>query len=271
MRIKIILLALILTSTSLAQSGIWLLPGMYYTSGSYSNQWESTTYSAFLPVYLPGGDYLIIGYDNHRIDSTDWTYKQSAYTAAYNYNSFPIFLKFAYSHIGGKFNYKYSNDYDYSDTYDFAAVNAKYYIAPLYLGLGYSFGSMAGFQDLKSHQLNANLVFVFSNYFLAELQPVYSSVSDNRKLFSAALNLSFYSDYGLTVYAGGFLGKRAFYYNIDLLTVFNQFITQKSGYSLKAEYSVNQYLKIQGSYLHTAFELYDIDYITAGLKFNFGI
>ena len=76
------------------------------------------------------------------------------------------------------------------------------------------------------------------------------------------------NQYTLSLKLYGFGGERAYYYDEDLLTMFNQNETQKNLVSLRVEYDIVKELTLIGNYQYTEFQNYIIRYYVGGLKFD---
>ena len=61
-------------------------------------------------------------------------------------------------------------------------------------------------------------------------------------------------------------GKRAYYFDENLLTIFNQDETQKKIYSAKVELNLTKQFILPIVFQYSEFQTYNIKYFTAGIK-----
>ena len=65
------------------------------------------------------------------------------------------------------------------------------------------------------------------------------------------------------------LGERAYFYDEDLLVIFNQDETQKKLFLGKLELNLSKNLSLPFIYQYSDFETYKIDYASAGITYKF--
>jgi hypothetical protein len=73
----------------------------------------------------------------------------------------------------------------------------------------------------------------------------------------------------LVLQLSGVLGKRAYYFDPDLLTVFNQDDTQEHLWGVRAEYTIGGVFTLIGSYQSTGFTGYTVNYTAVGVRARF--
>ena len=131
-------------------------------------------------------------------------------------------------HIKGNFDYKLFPGYDYSDFLNLYGAEVLYNINLFYLGLSFDYSNLIGYQALVIKHYGASILWLINPNFSLELKPLYTSITDGRKLYAALLALNYSPTKSLTLKLYGFGGERAYYYDEDLLTMFNQNETQKN-------------------------------------------
>jgi hypothetical protein len=266
--LSIILVSCLYASVAFAQPGPKIYPSVYYTYGDYSNAITSNSISGYVPFTWNGFDYITVGYDNLNIDSTYWKYHQQFFLAAGSFNFYPFYLKLGYLHIKGDFEYKPYPGFDYSDFLNLYSAEVLYNVDFLYLGISFDYSNLIGYQALVIKHYGASLLWVINPKFSFELKPLYTSITDGRKLYAASLGLNYSPSKSLTLKLYGFGGERAYYYDEDLLTMFNQNETQKNLASFRVEYDIVNELTLIGNYQYTEFQNYIIRYYVGGLKLN---
>lgn len=265
--ILIFFLSCLLSGVLFAQPSSKIYPSVYYTYGDYSNSKTSKSVSGYVPFTWNGFDYITLGYDNLNIDSTFWKYQQQLFLAAGLFNFYPFYIKLGYLHIKGDFNTKRSR-YKYSDFLNLYSAKVLYNIDFLYLGVSFDYSNLIGYQALVIKHYGASILWIISQNFSAELKPLYTSVTDGRKLYAASLAFNYSPSKSLTLKIFGFGGERTYYYDEDLLTMFNQNETQKFLTSFRIEYAIVKELTLIGNYQYTEFQDYTIRYYVGGLRLN---
>jgi hypothetical protein len=268
--LSILLIVCLYVSVVFAQPGPKIHPSVYYTYGDYSNKTRSNSISGYVPFTWNGFDYITLGYDNLNINNTDWKYHQQLFLAAGSFNFYPFYLKFGYLHIKGDFDFK-PFPFEYSDFLNLYAAEVLYNINLLYLGISFDYSNLIGYQALVIKHYGASLNWIVNPKFSLELKPLYTSITDGRKLYAASLALNYSPTKSLTLKLYGFAGERAYYYDEDLLTMFNQNETQKNLVSFRVEYDIIKELILIGNYQYTEFQNYIIRYYVAGIKFNLSL
>ncbi len=256
---------------------VYVSPSFYYTYGDYSNKNSSNSFAFYNTLQLSKRFFLINSYDNLKItarDSIKWNYNQQMLSAGLFGNYFPYFLKFTYAHIKGDFKLK---DYDfgsYSDYSNLFNFDFMYYQNLFYYGISYTFINSHGILTIDSlskqsaHQLNLKLEYIIHPQIFLSIKPNYSKIEDGRNLLSTAFKIHYLPLPELLIKAGGFAGERAYYFDPDLLIIFNQNETQKLQVFGTVEYFPSYLLKLAVSFQHSEFAGYSINYYTAGVRLN---
>jgi hypothetical protein len=112
---------------------------------------------------------------------------------------------------------------------------------------------------------------ILSNELFVSLRPSFTRLNDGKNLFSASFKLHYAPMTEMVFKIGGFAGERAFYFDSDLLTIFNQNSIQKYQVFGQIEYSPIILFKLTAGYQHNRFADFNVDYLYAGVKANFNV
>lgn len=265
---RLLIIALFIVSINFAQADFSFFPSVYYTYGSYTDERTSNSIALYMPFTWNGFDYVTVGYDNLNINNPSWKYHQQLFLASSSINYFPLYLKVGYLHIKGSFNYN-PNIYHYNDFQNLFSVKVLLNESLLYFGLSFDYSNLIGYRALSIKHYGGSFQWLITPEIFLELKPVFTSVTDGRKLFSSSFNLNYSHNKYLLLKLFGFIGKRAYYFDEDLLTMFNQNETQKNLAGLRAEYNLIDELTLVSAFEYTKFEDFTIRYFVAGLKYNF--
>lgn len=247
----------------------------FYTHGAYSESRKSNSFAFYNTVGITNNIYLIAHYDHLPIKSRDWEYLQQSFLGGLFVDIFPYYLKFNYAHYKGKFNYLPVPD-EYSDFTNLYSTDLFYYTDGYYFGIAYNYLNLIGetydefgFKDFSKktvNQLTLRIEKILSYDLFLSLKPSFTKVSDGRVLFSLALMMHYLLLPEILIRIGGFAGERAYYFDSDLLTIFNQDPTQKYQAFIQSDFSITNDLKFIAAYQHTKFTLFEINYYIAGIR-----
>lgn len=249
-------------------------PSFYFTYGNYSSKDVSKSYAFYNTSEITKNYFLTVNYDNLLITGKDWNYLQQTFLASNYVNLFPIGVKLTYAHLKGDYSYT-PYRYSYSDYTNLYNLDLFYYKNLYYLGVSYAYLHAKGNLNIYSlaqqtaSQLTLRFEKIVSNDFFLSIRPNYSQISDGRKLYSLSGKFHYLISPRLLLKAGGLIGKRAYYFDSDLLTIYNQDYTQTSLYFGQLEYSTSPSIKLISSYQYTKFKNYSINYFILGIKSNF--
>lgn len=247
-------------------------PSVYYTYGNYSNNNYSNSYSAYGKLVIDRLNYLVAGFDDLLIHSRDWNYDQQTVLIGGFKNYYPFYLKANYLYIQGEFNYKpFGRLYDYTENTHLINGEVLYNVGFVFFGASYSFLSLKGLESIYSNQIGLSFIWRAKSNLSIAVKPYYTAVSDERSLFSAMVKVNYSPWENLMLILNAAGGERAYFFNTDLLTIFNQPETQKTHGSVRVEYSPFQNFAIIGAYQHSEFSDYTIDYFVGGFKYNIGL
>lgn len=270
---KIFLFLLLMGPLISAQSfeeTFYLSPSIYYTSGDYSTDQKSKEFSFYNTVQLMHELYLINHYDYLLIDANEYDYKQQTFLAGGLLDMFPYYFKFHYSHYKGEYNYTPTSftSQDFTNLYN---IDVFYYINWFYFGASYAHLNQIGSANLISNQITLRIEKILSDEFFISFKPNYTHLSDGQNLYSSAVKLHYAPLPELVFKVGGFIGKRAFYFDSDLLTIYNQNDIQKYQVSGLVDFVPISLLKFTLGYQHNKFTNFNVNYLFAGIKANFNI
>ncbi len=243
----------------------YFVPSAYYTLGNYSNRTSSQGYSVYSLFTIDQFDYIVAGYDMLSINDPLWKYNQQMVVAGFYKNLFPFFLSVNAAYITGNFHYK-PLFYQYTDYTNIYNINAKYNIDLLFVGAFYTFSNIRGYKSLYVHQTGISLDYFINNIWKIGGKLINSNLTDNRNLYSGIISVCFYPSALLSFKLSGMIGERAYYFNADNLTVFNQDNTQTGLYSIKTDISPINLFHIILSYQFSKFDAYSINYFSGGVK-----
>ncbi len=244
-------------------------PSVYYTYGNYSNENYSNDFSAFTTVKIAAkGDFLIAGFDNLLIKNPNFDFDQKMFVTGLIKNIYPVYLKLNYAHINGDFNSNLTNTTIYTDKTNLFNGGIIYNIDLFFFGFSYTYLTLDGFKSVNSNQLEVDFIWRASPYIIFFVKPLYSKVSDGRELFSSSIKLQWFVSSKFNLDAETTLGRRAYYFNSDLLTIYNQDETQETTIAIKGQYKINNALQFIASYQFADFNDFNINYFIGGIKFD---
>ena len=270
-KILITILFIFLISDIFAQSKVTeIQPEFYYSNGKFSTSTKSNGIYGFANVIINEFDLVRIGFNKIIFDNPEWKYNQTNYSIGGVKNLYPFYLKTSFLYMDGDFDYKpfFSK---YSDDLYTLALEIDYNVSLFYVGINFAYTNFNSGSDslvsLNSKQLGLPVTYEPSSIFLITITPTYTMLSDRGNLYSTEVLLKYSPSKNLTAYLGGFLGKRAYFYNHNLYTIYNQNSTQTSAAKFVMEYKASDKVILIGGYTYTEFEDYFINYYTLGLKF----
>ena len=261
---KLISLFIIISFPIYAQviNSVKLLP--FVNIGDYSNETNSTSFSVYSSLNLFSYDYLSLGFDKLKINNKEWNYDQSLYVIGYTKNIYPFYISANYGYLTGEYSYK-PFSYKYNDDINIYNAKATYNFNLLFISGSFSYLNVRGFSNLKSYQSEAIITFQpnIKSYFGASL--LNTNQTDNRNLIGAEVFGSYQFIASLRLSANLFVGERAYYFDPNTFTIFNQDDTQTGNYKLQIDYLVNNNFSITGIYQKSLFKPYSINYFSLGL------
>jgi hypothetical protein len=247
-----------------------LYPSAYYTTGSYSNGAKTSSIAGYAAVSLGGLDHVIAGYDKMTIDSPPWTYDQQMFVVGGRKNFYPFYLKLNYGQIQGTFKLPVAR-YSYQDHLYILNGGVQYNIDLFFIGVTHTYAIVRGYKRLECHQTGLSGDWMIDPALSLSVSPLYTSMTDGRSFGSLSGGISYSPWQPLLLQVSGMIGKRAYYFNPDLLTIFSQDETQERLWGIRAEYVVEKAVTLIGSYQSTDFSTYTVKYLSLGARFRFDL
>jgi hypothetical protein len=286
MKYALVLMALlVLGAASLRAADDLVLPGVYYTVGRYSTTRTSRELAAYGSVGLQNRHFLSAGVSSIAITDPAWKYRQQMYTVGALFTRWPWFVKAYYSRVNGRYSAK-GLDYAYDDRADLGS--AELLVAPrsLTLGLEYVHLSGNGYSRQITDQYTLRIEEQIGQSLRLSLRPSYVWLLDGplsepdfsgstanykgpRHLSSVAGKVVYQPHARWKFTAGGMLGERAYYFDNDLLVLYNQNETQTGLRFVQAEARIWKDMTLLTEYIQTDFDEYSIEYVVLGLKSRF--
>ncbi|HEY3296441.1 MAG TPA: hypothetical protein VGL38_13515 [bacterium] len=259
-------------------------PSVFETHGSYTDRRTSEEHAGYVTVAIHDRHYLTAGYSDLTVSHPDWSYHQKMPVGGVLLSHWPWRMKAYAGYMAGTFSSaRFSG---YADHATVGSVEAMF-SRPLYeLGLSYARFSGKGqsyavlppgqSSKLTSEQITGRLTCVLASRWSATVRPNFTHVEDGRTLYSLAAKAVYVPRRRWTFQAGGFIGERAYYFDNDLLVIFNQNDTQRGMIFGEAETQVWKSFSVTAEYIYTHFDYspvaglpggtYSIRYLVAGIK-----
>ncbi len=268
------LLLLLFTSTFAQRPKTTFTASAYYTSGNYSTNNSSESFSFYGIVDIKKLDKIIFGYDNLTIQIPDsnWIYEQNFFVISGIKNLYPFYLKFDYAYTSGQYAEKYRGRYFYGSITDAThIINASllYNWNLFFFGLGGSYSIGTGYYDLNTTYIEGKITWHPSNYFNINLMPAYTTTDDNRSSFSLGAEIFYAPASFINFSIRGFVGDRVVYYNSDYQTIYNQIETQTKAFGIIIRLLADKPFNIIAAYQSRDFTNYTINYLTGGISYRF--
>jgi hypothetical protein len=252
---------------TIANGQVYFTPSVYYTYGNYSNQNFSNSFAFYSTLGIDNTNYFTAAFEQLKINNDEWTYNQKMITAGYTKTLYPFYVKIIYSHIMGDFKFlPFPSPYkDFLNVYSASLI---YNYNLFYCGASLTYQDLNGCKSIVSKQFKINIDWIASTKITISVSPLYTTVTDGRALSSVLGKLNYRPINELNLTFAGMVGKRAYYFDENLLTIFNQDETQKQFYSAKIEYSFSAQFKLPIVFQYSDFDTYNIKYFTVGLVFK---
>lgn len=240
-------------------------PSLFLTSGSYSNGIQSLAGDYYAAYAFHPGDYVDAGYEMIRLEHPSWEYNQSLVYAGGGLNYYPYYLQCHYARLSGTYDAK-GVVFSYNDKGNVVSLVSYYNWDLFYFGFSYTYLEVSGYKEITSHQAGPRLAWLISPLVVLSAAPLYSHLSDGRKLFSLLVQSSFNFSSEFFFQLSGSVGERAYYFHPDLLTLYNQDDTQRTALGVRCEYEIWKPITLVASYQHSSFAGYTVQYATIGVK-----
>lgn len=273
---KTIFVVLLMFSGIYADS-LQVYTSVFGTYGSYSDGTTSKAGSVYLTLGLNYRHHFTLGYDYLKKDAGSWNYNQQFGTIGTTLNYDPFYLKASYGHIKGKYDDTTGYiSYDYLNIYSAEVLLRE---KSFYFGAGINHMYLNGFEKRNINQVTARVDYYDGYTWYLSVRPVYTMLTtDNsvssmgsrnkRNLLSVALKFNYLLTPGWVGKLGGSFGKRAYYYDNDLYTIYNQDENQEMMLSAGIDWYATWRTVINIGYQYNKFDGYDVNYLIAGVKIS---
>jgi hypothetical protein len=145
-----------------------------------------------------------------------------------------------------------------------------YFIKRFYLGTAYTFHKINDEQKTIGNQVTLRLDWIVSPRIYVSLRPNFTFTSANQQYYSIAGKVNFAPTSKFIIKVGGTIGERIYYFDNDLLVLFNQQEVQKYLVNLRVDYNVSDNIALIGGIQNTKFSGYSIYHLIIGLKTKLG-
>ncbi len=244
-------------------------PSFYYTYGDYSTGSFSNDASVYASIKIAAkGDYLIAGFDKLLIKNPAYNFDQKMIVAGIIKNEYPFYFKLNYAYINGSFESNANPVLNYTDKTNLINGGLLYNFDLFFVGFTYTYLNLDGLKSINSHQIETDFIWQASPNFILSVKPLYTQVTDGRKLFSTNVKFDFPVSNIFKLSGDVSVGERAYYFNPELLTIYNQDETQKTTASVRAEYQFIKAVRIVVSYQYAEFDKFNINYFIGGIKLS---
>lgn len=266
---RIILILLFSSILVLAQESYTIISvSPFYTYGKYSNKVVSNSKAIYGSVNFNGNFILSSGYDMISLKYNDWDYKQNSFSGSAIVRISDLFLKFAGIKVRGDFiDNLFNQSYNYQDEVYSITSELVYKYNWTYFGLGLNYSNSGkGYNILKAYNLNLRYELFLDYYTYLSFRPNFYLENSDKKLFSVTSKLTHWFSPSFTGSVNLTLGNRRYCFDNDLLTIYNQYETQKLVVGGSVDYSIIDEITVSAGYQHTKFESFSVNYFFLGLR-----
>ena len=266
-----------------------LHPSLFATYGNYGDGRTSRELAGYATLATKNLQFISVGHSDLEISHAGWKYHRMMPVAGAMISRLPFRLKAYYGRIEGKYSAKSGTLSDYRDHGNEASGEAIYSRRHYDLGVAYSYFSGRGFSysdtlggrapNQESHQFTGRITCLLTPWFSLTARHNFTHLLDGRDLYSLSMKAVYAPRPGWIVGAGGFIGERAYYFDNDLLVLFDQNDTQRGMLFGQVEAPLWRNFSITAEYMYTEFEYfpiagipgsdYSIRYAVAGIKGRF--
>jgi hypothetical protein len=283
---RLLLILLLVSSPAAVRGGVRysLAPSVFYTYGDYSDSRYSHDIAGYTTIGIQDRHSLSLAYDNIVINHNEFAFRQQMGLAGVLLSKKPWAAKLDYGRIVGKFRLK---AFDLRLRDETNIYSAEFLCWSHFITAGASYSSIQATLMIpettplpgpasqavpRSTQQYLLRLEVVPHWRLRLIAlPAYSWVQDGRRLYSTVFRANFVPAPRLLLKAGGMVGQRAYYFDNELFTIYNQNETQSEWVFGQAEYDLWHHVIVVAEFIHTHFQNYDINYSVLGLKTRFGL
>jgi hypothetical protein len=258
--------------TAIAKVQWEMRAAFFATYGSYSNRIFSDDYAGYLTLARASKYYITVAYDDVLLSAQDWSYWQRMGVGGVLLRPKPYSLRAYYGHVQGdyrpeEFSMRRFPDLN-RDLTDFYSGEFSYLFKPYETGLSFTYLKSKEYLQQTSRQVTGRFEWSPSNKFTLKARPNFVSLTDDRQLWSLTANVSYYVLPKLIIKTGGAVGERAYYFDNDLLTIYNQNETQTGLAFLQLDFMASKNLLLTEEYIWTEFQGFSIHYLVLGAKYT---
>ena len=239
----------------------------FYTYGKYSDQTPSYSKAVYGSVNFNGDLIFSSGVDLIKLNNKDWSYDQNSMFFSGIKKLSSIYFKVAGAYIKGSYEDVFFSEFNYRDENISLTTELVYDINWNYFGVAYNyFSSSKGFQTLKASNFTLRFdKFLDYNTYISFRPNLYYENS-GKKFLSLSSKLTYWFSSDLIANLSFTFGNRRYYFDNDLLTIYNQYDVQKIIAGAGLDYSIIDEITFSGGYQYTKFEKFNINYFFAGFR-----
>jgi hypothetical protein len=259
------MMACLALAVSPTGAAVWQVrPSAFVTWGDYSDSRTSRECAAYLSA-AHSGWLVSTGYGDLKIDHEEWTYHQTQWTAGVLYARSSWSARAYYSQVRGDFD---ATAYVYHSMDDGSLWNGEATCSLGQCGFGYAFTRFhgKGYWDRTTAQHTARIEWTPHPSLFLSVRPNYVRINDGRRLESMVIRVHDQPVHFLVLKFGGMIGKRAYTFDNDLFTLYNQEETQRGLVFTQADLLLSRRISAMVEYILTSFDGYEITYMVMGLR-----
>ena len=247
-------------------SPLHMVISAYGTMGGYSTETASRTISGYVTLSNAWRDYYTIGYGNLWLESNDAGgkyYSQNSLTARTSWlmsgDRISLALQYAYLDEGAIQNFSTSQ------VFHWAGAGAVYWFSPFqYVSAAFSLSLSEGV--LVAGAYRGSFSFDAANGIWATSTLIVNDADFTAKLCSFRQSVSIPLGNDSFLIASGEVGRRGFYFDDELLIIYNQRYVQTGSYALKGIVQATDHIYLIPSFEYTLFDDYDVKYGSLGVR-----
>lgn len=239
----------------------------FFTYGKYSNQVSSQSKAIYGTLNFDGDLIFSSGVDFISLKGDQWDYDQNSFYF-YTLKKFSsLSIKFSGVYLNGKYKDTISLTPNYRDDNVSLTTELIYDLNWKYLGIAYNyFSSTKGYQILKASNLTLRFDTFLDYYTYLSVRPNLYLENSGKKYISLSSKLIHWFSNDFVGNLNFMVGNRRYYFDNDLLTIYNQYEIQKLVVGGGVDYSFIDELTLSAGYQYTEFESFNIKYFFLGLR-----
>jgi len=256
-------------------------PSTFYTYSNYSDGGTANSVSGFATLGINYRDFITAGYSQLLIkhptsasnSNNGYEYNQKMLSLGGTKNVYPFYIGFFYSRVIGDYRSNPAG-FSYTDNLNVFDMNLLYNSDLYFFGLAGNYITLDGFYNMNIEHYSAVIKRLFGTNIIFSAAFIQSVVSDGRNLSSVKFDFDYIISNSFSLNGSGAFGQRAYFYDDQILTIFNQNETQKLNLSLSAKYFITSNLSLIINYSFTEFaasrqsNAYNISYLATGISYG---